>query len=76
MERMSSPLGEVGAKAVPSDIFHLVFVGERRHSALGIFARKLFIEKDEVGETPADFRNRFGEGFEVGLQRSDQPSVP
>ena len=55
MKGMCSSLGEIGAKTIASDVFHLVFVRQRGDSALWILAGKLFVEEDEVGEPPADF---------------------
>lgn len=60
VEGVSSSFGEVGTKAVTSDVFHFVLVGQRGDGALWILERELFVEEDEIGETTADLGGRFG----------------
>ena len=52
---MSSSLGKVWTEAIASDVLHLMFVGHGGNGALRVFARKLLVEKDEIGEPPPDF---------------------
>ena len=54
MKGMGTALREVGTKAIPSYVFHLMFVGQRRHGTRGIISVQGFVEKNEVGETAAN----------------------
>lgn len=67
MQRVRPPLGEVRAEAVSSHILHLVFVGQRWDSALGVVLRQLFPQEDKVCEAAADGEFGLLEGLEVGL---------
>ena len=60
-------MGEVGSKAVASDILHLVLVRQRRDSALRVLFRELFEEKHEVCKASANLDDRFLERSKVGL---------
>lgn len=66
-ERVGSTGGEVGAKAVTTDVFEFVFVGQGRNGALGVIFGKRFVEEDEVSEAAAYAEDGSLEGFEVRL---------
>ena len=67
VEGVSSSVGEIRPKTVPTDVFHFVFVWERGNRALRVFSAEHFVEEDEVGETATDFDGGFLKGGEVGL---------
>ena len=58
MQGVSSSVGEVRPKPVPTDVFHFVLVWERGNCALRVFSAEHFVEEDEVGETATDFDGR------------------
>ena len=68
MEGMSPSLGEVGAEAVTTDVFHLVFVREGRNRAGRVFSVKCFVKKDKVCEATAYVETGPRKGSEVRLQ--------
>lgn len=70
MKGVGAALGEIGAKAVPTDIFHFVFVRERGDGGGGIFSAEGFVEKNKVGEAAADREGGLLEGLEVCLEGS------
>ena len=67
VQGVSSSVGEVRPKTVPTDVFHFVLVWERGNCALGVFSAEHFVEEDKVGETATDFHGRFLKGGKVGL---------
>jgi hypothetical protein len=67
VQRVSSALRKIRAKAVAAHILHLVFVGQRRDGALRVLLGELFPEEDKVCEAAADGEFRALEGLEVGL---------
>ena len=67
LQGVSSSVSKVRAKTVAADVFHFMFVWERRNGALRIFPAEGLVEEDEVGKTPTDFDGRFLKGGEVGL---------
>ena len=69
MQRVRAPLSEVRTKPVSTHVLHLVLVRQRGHSALWVFLRQLFPEKDEVGEAATDRELGLLEGLVVGLDR-------
>lgn len=69
MEGMSSSLREVGAEAVTTDVFHLVFVWEGRNRAGRVFSVKRFVKKDKVCEATAHVETGSRKGSEVRLQQ-------
>ena len=68
VQGVSSSVGEVRPKAVPTDIFHFVLVWERGNCALRVFSAEHFVEEDEVSKSATDFDGRFLKGGEVGLK--------
>ena len=66
---MSATLSEVGAEAVPTDVFHFVLIRERGDGGGGVFSAEGLVEKDEVGEAATDGEGGFLERFEVRLER-------
>ena len=67
VQGVSSSMGEVGSKAVTTNVFHLVLVWERGNGALGIFSAERFVKEYEVSETATDFDGGFLEGCKIGL---------
>lgn len=67
MQGVCSSLGEVRAEAIAANVFHFVFVGEWGDRTLRVLSGKVFVKKDEVGETTADSDSGFGEGGKIGL---------
>lgn len=67
MKGMSTALRKVGTKAIPSHIFHFMFVGEGRNGARGVVSVEGFVEKDEVGETAADAEAGLLKRFKIRL---------
>lgn len=66
---MSASLGEIGAEAVTTDVFHLVFVWEWRNCTGRVFSVKCFIKKDKVCEATAHVETGPRKGSEVRLQQ-------
>jgi len=67
VQGVGTSIGEVGAEAVTADVFHLVLVWKRGDGALWVFAAKVFVEEDEVGEAATDFDGWTRERCKVGL---------
>lgn len=67
MKGTGTALRKVGTKAIPSHIFHFMFVGEGRNGARGVVSVESFVEKNEVGKTAADAEGRFLKRFKVRL---------
>lgn len=61
-------MGEVGPKAVATDVFHFMLVWEGWNGALRVFSAEGLVEENEIGETASDSDAGFLEGGEVGLQ--------
>ena len=67
MKGMGTALRKVGTKAIPSYIFHFMFVGEGRNGARRVVSVEGFVEKNEVGKTAADAEAGFLKRFKVRL---------
>lgn len=68
VERVASTLCEIRTKTIASDIFHLVFVGDRRYCYMRVLAKQGFVEIYKVREPSAYGEIGFRESLEVGLQ--------
>lgn len=67
LEGVGAALGKICTKAVASDVFHALLVGERRYSASRVVFAECFGQEDEVGKAAADGRNGLLEGREGRL---------
>lgn len=68
MEGMSASLGEIGAEAVTTNVFHLVFVRKGRNCAGRVFSVKRFVKKYKVREATTQAKTGPGKRSEVRLQ--------
>lgn len=51
---MGTALRKIRTKAIPSHVFHFVFVGKGRNGAGRIISVQSFVEENEICKTPAD----------------------
>lgn len=64
---MCSSLGKVRAKAISSNILHLVFIWHGWDRDVSILSEELLVEKEKICEAPSHGKVVFREGFEIRL---------